>query len=64
MEPQENKKINLQKAVSAHEQAEAAMADLIENTPGAGFEAMLARVQQNLAELRAQGAQTPPGPVE
>jgi hypothetical protein len=28
MEPQDNKKISLQKAISAHEQAEAALADL------------------------------------
>ena len=63
MEPHENKKINLQKAVSAHEEAEGALADLITNTPGRGFEAMLERIQRNLAELRAQAAQTPAGPV-
>lgn len=63
MDPHENKKINLQKAVSAHEEAEGALADLIANTPGRGFETMLERIQRNLAELRAQAAQTPSEPV-
>jgi hypothetical protein len=57
MEPHENWKINLQKAISAHEEAEAAMADLIVNTPAAGFEAMLERIRSNLAELRLKSAQ-------
>jgi hypothetical protein len=51
MEPQDNKKIALQKAVNAHERAEAALADLSDDVRYAG---MLARVQANLAELRGE----------
>jgi hypothetical protein len=51
MEPQDNKKLALQKAVSAHEQAAAALADLGDDTTYAG---MIARVQANLAELRGE----------
>ena len=50
MEPQDNKKIALQKAISAHEQAEAALADLAD----AKYAGMIARVQANLSELRAE----------
>jgi hypothetical protein len=51
MEPQDNKKIALQKAISAHEQAEAALADLVADSRYAG---LIARVQANLAELRGE----------
>ena len=51
MEPQDNKKIMLQKAVSAHEQAAAALADLGDEAKYAG---LIARVQANLAELRGE----------
>ena len=51
MEPQENKKISLQKAISAHEQAAAALSDLIDDARYAG---LIARVQANLAELRGE----------
>jgi hypothetical protein len=54
MEPQDNKKIALQKAVSAHEQAEAALADLADEK----YAGMIARVQANLAELRAESQGT------
>jgi hypothetical protein len=55
MEPQDNKKIALQKAVSAHEQAAAALADLADD---ARYAAMIARVQANLAELRGESHTT------
>ena len=58
MEPHENKKIDLQKAVSAHEQAEAAMVDLINVSPDPKFTQMLERIQQNLEVLRAEAATT------
>jgi len=63
MEPQNNKKITLQKAVSAHEQAAASLADL--NTDGTDprYTAMLERLQQNLAELQAEAAATDPGEI-
>jgi len=54
MEPQDNKKITLQKAVSAHEQAEAALVDLADEK----YAGMLARVQANLAELRGESSTT------
>ena len=60
MEPHENKKIDLQKAVSAHEQAEAALADLINVSPEPRFERMLERLQANLQELRMDAATTAP----
>jgi hypothetical protein len=51
MEPQDNKKIALQKAVSAHEQAAASLADLVDD---ARYSGLIARVQANLAELRGE----------
>ena len=62
MEPQENKKIALQKAISSHEQAEAALADLIEDGSDPVHGPMLERIRQNLADLRANAAAT--GPAE
>jgi hypothetical protein len=55
MEPQDNKKISLQKAISAHEQAEAALADLVDD---ARYATLIARVQANLAELRGESSTT------
>jgi len=55
MEPQDNKKIALQKVISAHEQAEAALADLADGAPYSG---MIARVQANVAELRGESQAT------
>jgi hypothetical protein len=55
MEPQDNKKIALQKAISAHEQAEAALADLVDDARYAG---LIARVHANLAELRGESHAT------
>ena len=60
MEPQDNKQLALQKAISAHEQAAAALADLM--SPGAeGAKVMYERIEQNLAELKAQSVATDPG---
>jgi len=55
MEPQDNKKLALQKAVNAHEQAAAALADLADD---AKYAAMIARIQANLAELRGESQVT------
>ena len=60
MEPQDNKKLALGKAVSAHEQAEAALNDLMKDGPDPRYEGMTARIQQNLAELRADAATSAP----
>ena len=60
MEPQENKKLALGKAVSAHEQAEAALHDLINDTSDPRYEVMAERIRQNLEELRADAATSAP----
>ena len=60
MEPQENRKINLQKAVSTAEQAEAALVDVLSQDPDPKYEQMLADVRRILNDLRADAATTPP----
>ena len=61
MEPQENKQLALQKAVSAHEQAEAALSDLVSVLSGERYAAMLSRIRQNVTELQAEAATSRPG---
>jgi hypothetical protein len=60
MEPQENKKIALQKAISTHEQAEAALADLMQDENDPRYAEMLNRVRATLAELRTVSGETSP----
>jgi hypothetical protein len=60
MEPQDNHRINLQKAINAHEEARAALGDVIDHTPDPIFGDMLRNVEQNLAALRAAAARTEP----
>jgi hypothetical protein len=60
MEPQENKQLALQKAISSHEQAEAAIADLLTDGEEATHTALLERIRANLAELRAAAQNTSP----
>ena len=60
MEPQDNKKLALGKAVNAHEQAEAALLDLVKDGADARYEAMAERIRQNLEELRADAATSSP----
>lgn len=62
MEPQENKSLALQKAIASHEQAEAALADLMQDGSDPVHGPLLERIQQNLADLRASAAET--GPAE
>lgn len=52
MEPQDNKRLVVTKAISAHEEAEAALSDLMRKFPDPACAAMVERVQQNLRELR------------
>lgn len=61
MEPQENKQLAVKKAINAHEQAAAALNDLMggEHDP-APYTPMLARVEQNIAELQADSARSHP----
>jgi len=58
VEPQQNKKVDLQKAVSAHEQAEAAIADLMNVSSDPAYAEMLDRLRKNLEVLRAEAATT------
>jgi hypothetical protein len=60
MEPQENHKVNLQKAINAHEEARAALADVIALSPEPVFTEMLHNVERNLDALRAHSAQAAP----
>lgn len=61
MEPQDNKRIALQKAISAHEQAGAALADLATAFDPAKHAVLAERVARNLADLQAEAATTSPG---
>lgn len=61
MEPQDNKKLALGKAVTAHEQAEAALNDLMKDGADPRYAAMIQRIQQNVEELRADAATSSPG---
>jgi hypothetical protein len=61
MEPQDNKKLAIGKAVSAHEQAEAALHDLMKDGAEPKYAAMAERIRQNLEELRAAAAVSDPG---
>lgn len=60
MEPQDNKKLALQKAISSHEQAEAAVGDLLKDGDDPMYQGLLARIQENIAQLRADLAGTDP----
>jgi hypothetical protein len=61
MEPQDNKRVALQKAISAHEQAGAALADLMAGGSDPRYAAMSARLEQNLADLQSVASTTDPG---
>lgn len=54
MKPQENQQLAVRKAISAHEECEATLIDLINVAADAQYERMLERVQQNLSALRAE----------
>lgn len=54
MEPNENKQLSLQKAISSHEQAAAGLRDLQSGLSQEKYAAMLARVEQNIADLQAE----------
>jgi hypothetical protein len=60
MEPHESKRLDLSKAVSAHEQAEATLVDLMQAAPDPRYERMLERVRQNLNDLRVDTATVRP----
>jgi hypothetical protein len=60
MEPQNNERINLQKAINAHEEALHALADVVDHTPDPVYEEMMQAVQRNLEGLRGRAAQAEP----
>ena len=60
MEPQDNKRVALQKAINAHEQAASALTDLMSALSEDRYTVLLVRIQQNLDELLAESATTPP----
>jgi hypothetical protein len=60
MEPQDNLKVNLQKAINTHEDAMAAVADVLAHSPDPVYSEMLESLKRNVEMLRAQAAQTPP----
>ena len=61
MEPQDNMQLGLQKAINAHESAASALNDLIGALSAERYEPMIARIDQNLKELRADAADSKPG---
>ena len=61
MEPHDNKQLALLKAISAHEQAAAALADLMDSAAGGTYAALLERIEQNLADLQRVVASSNPG---
>lgn len=60
MEPQDNRQIALQKAISSHEQAAAGLTDLMHLVPEERYRGMLSRIEQNIAELQAAAESSPP----
>lgn len=61
MEPHDNRQLGLQKAISSHEQAAAALTDLMNGTGGETFAAMLERIEQNIQDLQRVAADSKPG---
>jgi DICT domain-containing protein len=60
MEPQDNKQLALRKAVAAHEQAEAAMADLMKDGADPLYQQILESLQRSIATLRQQAETSTP----
>ncbi|HEU0016202.1 MAG TPA: hypothetical protein VFQ45_21160 [Longimicrobium sp.] len=60
MEPQDNMQIALRKAISAHEQAQAALGDLMKDETDPRYREMIGRIQANLDELQALADGTGP----
>jgi hypothetical protein len=54
MEPQDNRKLALRKAISAHEETEAALVDLINAGSDPKYRKMLERIRHNLNDLRVE----------
>ncbi|CAN5841238.1 hypothetical protein BH23GEM5_BH23GEM5_02470 [soil metagenome] len=63
MEPHDNKQLALLKAISAHEQAAAALTDLMDGLSGEIDAALLERIEQNIAELKRAAESSSPEDV-
>lgn len=63
MEPNDNRQLSLSKAISSHEQAAAALTDLMEGLSGETYRVMLERIEQNIADLHRVAASSKPGDV-
>lgn len=61
MEPHDNRRLGLQKAISSHKQAAAALTDLMDGTAGVAFAVMLRRIEQNIQNLQRVAASSKPG---
>lgn len=61
MEPHDNKQLALLKAISAHEQAAAALTDLNGRPGGETYAALLGRIEQNIGDLQRVVASSNPG---
>jgi hypothetical protein len=60
MEPQDNKQLALRKAISAHEEAEATLRDLVQDHTDARYSDMLERIRRNVSDLNAEAASGDP----
>lgn len=61
VEPQDNKLLSLQKAISSHEQAAAGLADVRDCLAADLYSAMVARLEQNIVDLHAEAARSKAG---
>ena len=61
MEPHDNKQLALVKAISSHEQAAAALADLMDGLGAETYRTMLGRIEQNIVDLKRVTAGSKPG---
>lgn len=60
MDAQDNKKLALQKAISAHEQAAAALNDVSSILDDVRYRDMVARIDQNIAQLHSESETSEP----
>ena len=61
MDPEDNKQLALQKAISSHEQAAAGLRDLQGGHSDGQYQAMLERIERNIADLHTELARSKPG---
>jgi hypothetical protein len=60
LETNDNKQLALLKAISSHEQAAAALTDLLDGLPRDTYAAMLRRIEQNITDLKQGMADSKP----